>query len=150
MTFRRINSFCIISVLTVFNLVLGSHYLDPLTFQLILVILLIIIFYLLTTYIKVENGLIKKHSIFLIKKEILINELSLVEAVRIKKAGVIYIRMGNSIQEDYYILHCKNKNKIKIDSQYKYRGKTIGQILIKEYKVTHKDTERIKYSGVHP
>ncbi|MFC4306463.1 hypothetical protein [Cohnella boryungensis] len=150
MIFRRTNSIYIILVLSIFNLVFGSHYLDQDLFELIVGILLMFFFYLVTTFIKVENGLIKRHSIFIIKKTIIIKELGLIEAVRIRKAGVIYIRIGNSVQEEYYILHGKNNIKIKIDSKYRRRGYTLGQFLIKEYKIPHRETEKIKYSGVRP
>jgi hypothetical protein len=149
MTFRRTKSIFILLILSILYLIFGLKYLDSFTFRSIAVLILMFIFYLISTYYKIENGLIIKHSILLLRKEFKIKEIELVEAARIRRAGVIYIRKETSFQEDYYILHFKNNLKIKIDSKYTYRGSTLGQRVIKEYKVPLKETEKMKYLSSH-
>jgi len=149
MTFRGTQSTIFALVLFSIFTVIVYQFSKPFFVILIFIILWMLV-YSLTSYIIITKTKLIKKTLVFFSEEIEIKDINYIEAVTEKKVGYIYIKIGKSDPEDYYILHMKNKSKIKINAYFNNRGRSVGRYLKKEYKIELKEKDKIKYIYGNP
>ncbi|BBI30720.1 hypothetical protein [Cohnella abietis] len=112
--------------------------------------LLYFLIYAFSFDIEIIGSTIIKRSFYFKKEMIDIKEIKSIDSVTIKKSGYIYIQIGKSNPEDYYILHLKNNSKIKVNASLKNKGKSLGRYLKSKYKIQFNEAEKIKYIYGNP
>jgi len=144
MTFRGTQSIIVLLVILSIFSIFVYQYSKPFVVILILIMAFSLL-YGFTSYIKIDGSKIVKKSMLLFSYQFDIKEIKLIEAITEKKAGYIYIRIGRSDPEDYYILHMRNNSKIRMNAYFKNKGISVGRYLKKEYNIQFKERDTIKY-----
>ncbi|WP_127534006.1 hypothetical protein [Paenibacillus kobensis] len=113
------------------------------TLAIIFVLLLLYLFiYSFSFDIEIIESKIIKRSFYLKREEIEIKEIKSIDAVTIKKYGQVYIQIGKSNPEDYYILHLKGNRKVKVNASLKYKDKSLGRYLQSQYKIKFNQVDK--------
>ncbi len=146
MKFSRTQSSIVLSILIIIFIFIfiGTKYLSDTIFSLTTVFLVSFLVYLATTFYKITEGKLIKYTLFSKSFEIEIESIKYIEAITVRKVGVVYITI-KSDPEDFYYLHLKDNSKIKIDSHYRNSRKSIGRYLSKKFRIQFKETEKVKY-----
>jgi hypothetical protein len=112
---------------------------------LIVAIYFIIILVSICSFIIIKDGKLSKYSVLIKTFEIQIREIKIVEAITLKKWGEIFIKVGKSPTEDYYMLITKDNVRYKIDRSYMNKGISFGRYLNKEYKIQLLDKDKMTF-----
>jgi hypothetical protein len=145
MKFRATQSI-IVGVVIVLAAILTSYFNSMISLTYILVVLLLsLLLYGISSDIEMTESRVIKRSFFYKKEEIEIKDITTIDAVTNKKFGHIYIHIGKSKPEDYYILYLKNNKKITVKASFKNNGTSVGRYLKSKYNIQFHEVDKIKY-----
>ncbi|MBO9606359.1 MAG: hypothetical protein J7639_10425 [Paenibacillaceae bacterium] len=98
-------------------------------------------------YYKIEDGFLIKYVVFFpMGKKIEVNRIRHIVKISKRTAGHVNIKIGKSPKEDEYQLFMYSNESVKISSTYSNNDRqTIGNYIIKQYKVKCSEEEQVKY-----